>query len=50
MDNLSVAKYNKMTTKSLYRDSYEDYTKLPSVYIKRNEPRRKTNLRISCYN
>jgi hypothetical protein len=35
MDNLSVAKYNKMNTKSLYRDSYLNYVKLPSLHKER---------------
>lgn len=38
MDHLSIAKYNKMNTKSLYRDSFLDFTRLPSIYEK-DKPR-----------
>lgn len=31
MDNIPVPKYNKMTTKSLYMDTFLDFTKLPVI-------------------
>lgn len=37
MDNLFVAKYNKMNTNSLYHDSYHEFTKLPSVHKEKRE-------------